>query len=60
MDLRSLVEASEQQALVGIFFRQVERDRHGLSEHQIAVDKHGDLAGGIDLEELGVAVFTGQ
>jgi hypothetical protein len=56
---RSL-ELAGQQALMGIFFRQVEHDRYRLGEHQVAVDEHRDLPGGIDLQELGAAVLAGQ
>ena len=60
VDLRALFEAGGQQALVSIFFGQVEHDRHRLGEHQVAVDEYRDFPSGIDLEELGTLMLGGQ
>ena len=47
------------QTLGGVSFAQIEYDRYRLGEHQVAIDKHGDLAGRIDLEEFGSLVLAG-
>src|SRR5262249_53003511 len=48
-----------EQALLGVLLGQVDWNRDGLGEYEVAVDEDGDLRGGIDPQELGAMVCAG-
>jgi hypothetical protein len=53
VDLGPRPRVGRQQALLRILLGEVEHDRHRLGDHEIAVDQHRQLAGGVDRAKLG-------
>jgi len=60
VEFSSLPQAGRHQAFIGVFLSQVEDNRNGLREDQVAIHEHGEFAGRIDLEEFGLPVFAGD
>ena len=60
IDLRAHLEIGWQEPALRVLLRQVEHDRGGFRDHQIAVDQHRKLARRIETQEFRPLMLPGQ
>jgi len=58
VEMRALHEIARHQTGLGMLLGEVEDDRDGLGEHNVAVDEHRELSGGVERQELGFLVLA--